>query len=86
MARMVMNRKPIVAVGSINIDPVARAERIPLAGETVHSSDLQIHPGGEGRESGRRTYYGRNRGEIQLLVLLSLVNSVRREKVLVHSG
>jgi hypothetical protein len=47
---MVMSGKPIVAVGSINIDPVARAERIPLAGETVHSSDLQIHPGGEGRE------------------------------------
>ena len=26
----------------------SRAERIPLAGETVHSSDFQIHPGGKG--------------------------------------
>jgi ribokinase len=43
-----MNGKPIVVVGSINIDLVARAERIPLAGETVHSSDFQIHPGGKG--------------------------------------
>jgi ribokinase len=44
----VTTRKPIVVVGSINIDLVARAERIPLAGETVPSSDFQIHPGGKG--------------------------------------
>src|SRR5215475_2440658 len=43
-----MNRKPIVVVGSINIDLVARAQRIPLAGETVSSSDFQMHPGGKG--------------------------------------
>jgi ribokinase len=43
-----MNRKAIVVVGSINIDLVARAERIPLPGETVHSSDFQMHPGGKG--------------------------------------
>src|SRR5215470_5387093 len=43
-----MSQKPIVVVGSINIDLVARAERIPLAGETVHSSDFQTHPGGKG--------------------------------------
>jgi ribokinase len=43
-----MNRKPIVVVGSINIDLVALAERIPLPGETVHSSDFQMHPGGKG--------------------------------------
>jgi len=43
-----MNAKPIVVVGSINIDLVAQAERIPLAGETVHSRDFQIHPGGKG--------------------------------------
>ena len=45
---MVMNGKPIVVIGSINIDLVARAERVPLAGETVHSSDFQMHPGGKG--------------------------------------
>jgi len=48
MARMVNNGKPIVVVGSINIDLVARAERVPVAGETVHSSDFQMHPGGKG--------------------------------------
>jgi ribokinase len=43
-----MNRKPIVVVGSINMDLVARAERIPLPGETVRGSALQMHPGGKG--------------------------------------
>ena len=43
-----MNRKPIVVVGSINMDLVARAERIPLPGETVHSSGFEMHPGGKG--------------------------------------
>lgn len=45
---MTANCKPIVVVGSINMDLVARAERIPLAGETVSSSDFQTHPGGKG--------------------------------------
>jgi len=48
IARMDSNAKPIVVVGSINIDLVARAERVPVAGETVHSSDFQMHPGGKG--------------------------------------
>ena len=42
------NRKPIVVVGSINIDLVARAQRIPVAGETVAGLDFQTHPGGKG--------------------------------------
>jgi ribokinase len=42
------NRKPIVVVGSINIDLVAKAQRIPLAGETVAGLDFQTHPGGKG--------------------------------------
>lgn len=45
---LAMNRKPIVVVGSINIDLVARAEKIPSPGETVLSSDFQMHPGGKG--------------------------------------
>ena len=45
---MALERKPIVVVGSVNIDLVARAERIPLTGETVHGSDFQMHPGGKG--------------------------------------
>jgi ribokinase len=45
---MPSSQKPIVVVGSINIDLVANAEKIPLAGETVRGSDFQVHPGGKG--------------------------------------
>ena len=45
---MSSSQKPIVVVGSINIDLVASAEKIPAAGETVRSSDFQVHPGGKG--------------------------------------
>lgn len=41
-------QKPIVVVGSINMDLVAVTERIPAAGETVIGTDFQIHPGGKG--------------------------------------
>jgi len=43
-----MNRKPIVVVGSINMDLVARADRIPITGETVPGTEFQTHPGGKG--------------------------------------
>jgi ribokinase len=43
-----IGRKPIVVVGSINADLVAKVNEIPLAGETVLGSDFQIHPGGKG--------------------------------------
>lgn len=45
---MSVERKPIVVVGSINIDLVARTERIPAPGETVTGHDFQVHPGGKG--------------------------------------
>jgi ribokinase len=45
---MPSSQKPIVVVGSINIDLVANAEKIPLAGETVRGSNFQVHPGGKG--------------------------------------
>ena len=45
---MLSRSKPIVVVGSINIDLVANTERIPVAGETVLGNDFQIHPGGKG--------------------------------------
>jgi ribokinase len=41
-------RRPIVVVGSINIDLVASTERIPVQGETVLGNSFQIHPGGKG--------------------------------------
>jgi ribokinase len=40
--------KPIVVVGSINMDLVTHAERIPRAGETITGTDFQIHSGGKG--------------------------------------
>jgi ribokinase len=45
---MPSSQKPIVVVGSINIDLVANAEKIPAAGETVRGNDFQVHPGGKG--------------------------------------
>lgn len=40
--------KPIVVVGSINVDLVANTARIPHAGETVLGHAFKIHPGGKG--------------------------------------
>lgn len=42
------SRKPIVVVGSINLDLVAVAPKIPAVGETLIGTDFQIHPGGKG--------------------------------------
>ncbi len=40
--------KPIVVVGSINLDLVVAAERIPRVGETVMGSTFASFPGGKG--------------------------------------
>lgn len=40
--------KPIVVIGSLNIDLVARAARIPAPGETLLGADFATHPGGKG--------------------------------------
>jgi ribokinase len=40
--------KPIVVVGSINMDLVAHTERIPAPGETVMGSSFEMHSGGKG--------------------------------------
>jgi len=41
-------QKPIVVVGSINIDLVARSPQIALAGQTLIGSDFTTTPGGKG--------------------------------------
>jgi ribokinase len=41
-------QKTIVVVGSINVDLVTNAERIPLVGETIAGRDFQTHHGGKG--------------------------------------
>jgi ribokinase len=40
--------KPIVVVGSINMDLVTQADRIPRPGETIIGKDFQVHSGGKG--------------------------------------
>jgi ribokinase len=45
---MTTARKPIVVVGSINMDLVARTPRIALAGETLIGSGFETTPGGKG--------------------------------------
>jgi ribokinase len=42
------DRKPIVVVGSINMDLVARTPRIALAGETLTGTGFETTPGGKG--------------------------------------
>jgi ribokinase len=42
------NQKPIVVVGSINMDLVASAAHIPAAGETILGTGFETHPGGKG--------------------------------------
>jgi ribokinase len=43
-----MPTKPIVVVGSINMDLVGRTPRIPHAGETLTGTDFATTPGGKG--------------------------------------
>ncbi len=45
---MSRSQKMIVVVGSINIDLVSKAERIPVSGETVLATDFKTHLGGKG--------------------------------------
>lgn len=42
------DRKPIVVVGSINMDLVVNAQRLPEAGETLPGSSFRTVPGGKG--------------------------------------
>jgi ribokinase len=42
------DKKPIVVVGSINMDLVVNAPHIPAGGETILGTDFQNHPGGKG--------------------------------------
>jgi ribokinase len=41
-------QKPIVVVGSINMDLVARTHQIPLPGQTVSGTGFETTPGGKG--------------------------------------
>lgn len=43
-----MSDKPVVVVGSINMDLVAHAAQIPLPGQTLSGKDFTTTPGGKG--------------------------------------
>jgi ribokinase len=43
-----MASKPIVVIGSSNIDLVAKSHKIPVVGETLTGSDFFMTPGGKG--------------------------------------
>ena len=43
-----MNAPSIAVVGSVNLDMVALAPRLPVAGETVTDARLDFYPGGKG--------------------------------------
>ena len=43
-----MTGRPIVVVGSINMDLVVHAQQIPAAGQTLLGNRFQMHPGGKG--------------------------------------
>ena len=43
-----MTRRPIVVVGSINMDLVVHARQIPVGGQTLLGDGFQMHPGGKG--------------------------------------
>jgi ribokinase len=45
---MLLQKKPIVVVGSINLDLVASTPSIPLAGQTLIGTDFTTTPGGKG--------------------------------------
>ena len=40
--------KPIVVVGSLNMDLVMRVPRVPVGGETLHGHGFSTLPGGKG--------------------------------------
>ena len=40
--------KPIVVVGSLNMDLVMRTPRVPVGGETLHGHEFSTLPGGKG--------------------------------------
>ena len=52
----------LTVVGSINLDLVARVERLPRPGETVGGGELARYPGRQGREPGGRGGAARRAG------------------------
>ncbi|MFB3095553.1 MAG: PfkB family carbohydrate kinase, partial [Candidatus Acidiferrales bacterium] len=48
MFQLAKTRKKIVVVGSVNVDFVVRAPRLPVAGETVSRARFDVCYGGKG--------------------------------------
>src|SRR6266850_1786955 len=64
--------KPILIVGSLNLDFVAQLEKLPMPGETISGSTFQMLPGGKGanqayavgRLGGHGKMFGRVGGDV----------------------
>ena len=63
-----LNQKPIVVVGSINMDLVASAHHIPAPGETILGTGFETHPGGKG--ANQAVAIGRLGYPVQMIGLL----------------
>lgn len=42
------DNRPIVVIGSLNMDMIMRTARLPIGGETLYGDDFVIQPGGKG--------------------------------------
>ena len=59
------SRRPIVVIGSINMDLVARVPRLPGSGETVIGASFAVIPGGKG--ANQAVAAARLGGEVHLI-------------------
>lgn len=89
MARGSARRGPIVVIGSINMDLVCRAARLPRPGETVMGSELTLFHGGKG--ANQAVAAARLGGEVHLVGRVGdddfgarLIDGLRRSGV--HTG
>src|SRR4051794_3680220 len=78
--------KPIVVIGSVNMDLVCRTPHMPAAGETILGSDFVTVPGGKG--GNQAVAAAKLGGDVHMLARVGdddfgarLLNGLRQHKV-----